>query len=222
MNQVDKTYVIVITGGIATGKSEVSKYLKELGYTVLDSDQIVHEGYKRDTELYKILVSVFSQGILDQNDNIDRQKLGKIVLNDDEELSKLNRLVHKYVVNELISGVDNCKDKYVFLDIPLFFEQKNALESMNLRYDEIWLVYVNIEIQEDRLKQRAMSENKDVNQTLSIIKKQMSIEEKKALADVIIYNEKTIDNLKKEIKLLLKNLEMKISSNSQYTNKNLD
>lgn len=199
MNQNNKPYVIVITGGIASGKTEASKYLRELGYTVLDSDQIVHNGYKKDTELYKSLVSIFSQDILDESQNIDRQRLGKIVLSDDEKLNKLNSIVHKYVVDELISGVDKCKDKLVFLDIPLIFEQKDVLDGMNLSYDEIWLVYVNEETQKKRLIQRAIAENKNVEQTLSIIKKQMPIEEKRRLVDRVINNEGTIEDLRKEI-----------------------
>lgn len=199
MNQNSKPYVIVITGGIASGKTEASKYLRELGYTVLDSDQIVHNGYKKDTELYKSLVSIFSRNILDESQNIDRQRLGKIVLSDDEKLNKLNGIVHKYVIDELISGVDKCTDKLVFLDIPLIFEQKDTLDGMNLSYDEIWLVYVSEETQKKRLMQRAIAENKNVEQTLSIIKKQMPIEEKRRLADRIINNEGTIEDLRKEI-----------------------
>ncbi len=203
MNQNNRVYVIVITGGIASGKTEASRYLRELGYTVLDSDQIVHNGYKKDTELYKSLVSIFSQDILDESQNIDRQRLGKIVLSDDEKLSKLNRIVHKYVIDELISGVDNCTDRLVFLDIPLIFEQKDALDGMNLRYDEIWLVYVSEETQKKRLRQRAIAENKNVEQTLSIMKKQMPIEEKRRLADRVINNEGTIEDLRKEISEIL-------------------
>lgn len=203
MNQNNKVYVIVITGGIASGKTEASKYLRELGYTVLDSDQIVHNGYKKDTELYKSLVSIFSQDILDESQNIDRQRLGKIVLSDDEKLSKLNRIVHKYVIDELISGVDNCTDRLVFLDIPLIFEQKDTLDGMNLSYDEIWLVYVSEETQKKRLMQRAIAENKNVEQTLSIIKKQMPIEEKRRLADRVVNNEGTIEDLRKEIAEIL-------------------
>jgi len=107
MNQNNNPYVIVITGGIATGKSEASKYLRELGYTVLDCDLIVHNGYEKDSDLYKILVDTFSEVILDDDKYIDRQKLGKIVLSDNEKLNRLNSLVHKYVVDELLYGIKN-------------------------------------------------------------------------------------------------------------------
>ena len=199
-------YVVVVTGGIATGKSEAIKYLQELGYTVLDSDKIVHDGYKKDTELYKSLISLFSYDILDENQSIDRQKLGKIVFSDDDKLNLLNNLVHKYVRNVLIDGVNECSDKLIFLDIPLFFEGKTSLEKTGLRYNETWLVYVSEETQKNRLKLRAILENKDVEQTLSIIKKQMPIEEKKLLADRIINNEGSIDDLRREIDTLLKEI----------------
>ncbi len=205
MNRNDnaKPYVIVITGGIATGKSEALRYIRELGYIVLDSDKIVHDGYKKDTELYRALIEIFSQNILDENNNIDRQKLGKIVLADNEKLKLLNNLVHKYVIDILIDGINKCNDDIVFLDIPLFFEAKSSLDNEGLRYNEVWLVYVSEEIQKNRLRQRAIAENKDVELALSIIEKQMPIEEKKLLADKIINNESSVDNLRKEINTLL-------------------
>jgi len=206
MNQNNNPYVIVITGGIATGKSEASKYLRELGYTVLDCDLIVHNGYEKDSDLYKILVDTFSEVILDDDKYIDRQKLGKIVLSDNEKLNKLNSLVHKYVVDELLYGIKNTRDKLIFLDIPLMFEQKEALDNMGLKYDEIWLIYVSEETQKQRLVQRAIKENKDLEQTLTIIKKQMPIEEKKILADKVINNEGSIENLRKDILKLIQNI----------------
>ncbi len=206
MNQNNNPYVIVITGGIATGKSEASKYLRELGYTVLDCDLIVHNGYKKDSDLYKILVDAFSETILDDDKSVDRQKLGKIVLSDNEKLNKLNSLVHKYVVDELLSGIKNTRAEIIFLDIPLMFEQKEALDNMGLKYDEIWLIYVSEEIQKQRLVQRANKENKNLEQTLTIIKKQMPIEEKKILADKVINNEGSIENLRKDILKLIQNI----------------
>ncbi len=206
MNQNNNPYVIVITGGIATGKSEASKYLRELGYTVLDCDLIVHNGYEKDSDLYKILVDTFSEVILDDDKYIDRQKLGKIVLSDNEKLNRLNSLVHKYVVDELLYGIKNTRDKLIFLDIPLIFEQKEALDNMGLKYDEIWLIYVSEETQKQRLVQRANKENKDLEQTLTIIKKQMPIEEKKILADKVINNEGSIENLRKDILKLIQNI----------------
>jgi len=205
MNQ-NNPYVIVITGGIATGKSEASKYLRELGYTVLDCDLIVHNGYEKDSDLYKILVDTFSEVILDAEKYIDRQKLGKIVLSDNEKLNKLNSLVHKYVVDELLYGIKNTSNKLIFLDIPLMFEQKEALDNMGLKYNEIWLIYVSEETQKQRLVQRANKENKDLEQTLTIIKKQMPIEEKKILADKVINNEGSIENLRKDILKLIQNI----------------
>ena len=199
----DKPYVVVVTGGIATGKSEVSKYLTELGYTVLDSDKIVHDGYKKNSELYKSLISMFLYDILDENNDIDRQKLGKIVFSDDKKLSQLNDLVHDYVRKVLINDVKSSNDDIIFLDIPLFFEGKESIEQSGLSYDEIWLVYVNEEIQKDRLKRRAILENKDPEQALSIIQKQMSIEVKILLTDKVINNEGSITELRNQINSLL-------------------
>lgn len=195
----NKKTVIIITGGIATGKSQVTKYLKSLGYSVFDSDKIVHDGYRSKSNLYSNVVNNFGQDIVDEDGFINRKKLAKIVLSNDNSLLKLNSLVHKYVVDELMEGVYNCNDKLVFLDIPLMFEHKRILEDMGLRYDKIWLVYVDKDTQRDRLINRAKLENKDVSQTLKLIDKQISIEDKIIMSDVVIENLGTILELEDKV-----------------------
>ena len=206
MNQNNRPYIIVVTGGIASGKSEASKFLRSIGYTVLDCDFIVHEGYRKKGDLYLSLINEFGNEILDEFNYIDREQLGKIVFSDNKKLIKLNNIVHKYVVDELKKGIEVCKDKVIFLDIPLMFEQQKALNEMGLIYDEIWLIFVNEEIQKYRLTQRAKQDNKNIEETLKIIKKQIPLEEKKLLADKIINNEGTIQELQQEILELIKQI----------------
>ena len=76
--------VIVITGSIGTGKSTAVDIIKEFGFTVLDSDKIVHEGYNIGSELYYKIINHFGEDIL-KGDEIDRQKLGEIVFNNDKK-----------------------------------------------------------------------------------------------------------------------------------------
>lgn len=206
MNQNKKPYVIVITGGIATGKSQASNYIRELGYTLLDCDKIVHDGYNQKGDLYHSLINVFGQSILGDNEYIDTQKLGKIVLANDELLKKLNGIVHKYVTDELLYSINTCNDKLIFLDIPLMFEEKENLVKLGLMYNEIWLIYVSEEIQRQRLVKRATLENKNVEQALRIIDKQMPIERKKQMADKVISNQGTIEELKEQIRIMIENL----------------
>lgn len=210
MMQNKKPQVIIITGSIGTGKSSASNIIKSMGFDVLDADKIVHEGYESKKEINNKVVDYFGSEILNENGSINRQMLGKIVFDDEEKLKKLNEIVHCFVVNELVDGIKNSiklNKKAIFLDIPLFLEGKQNLIDKGLKYDEIWIVYVNSGIQKQRLKQRAIIENKNIDDVLNIIKKQIPIEDKKLLADEIIYNEGTIEELKLEIENLMKKKE---------------
>ena len=166
--------VIVITGSIGTGKSTAVDIIKEFGFTVLDSDKIVHEGYNIGSELYYKIINHFGEDIL-KGDEIDRQKLGEIVFNNDKKLNELNNMVHGYVYDKLKEGIEASKEKVIFLDIPLLFETKDIHEPI---YDEIWLIYVSEETQRKRLMERAIAENKKPEDVLKIINKQISIKEK--------------------------------------------
>ena len=191
--------VIVITGSIGTGKSTAVDIIKEQGFTVLDSDKIVHEGYNIGSELYYKIIAYFGVKIL-KEDIIDRQRLGKIVFNNEEKLHELNNLVHGYVYDKLKEGIEKSGEKVIFLDIPLVLETKDIHEPI---YDEIWLIYVSEETQRKRLKERAIRENKKPEDVLKIIDKQISIEEKVFMVDEVINNEGTIEELKENIKALL-------------------
>lgn len=197
--------VIVITGSIGTGKSTAVNILKSFGFKVLDSDKIVHEGYNKGSELYNKVVKRFGKEILNDDESINRQKLGKIVFNDAESLKSLNEIVHAYVINKLMRGVEEPRDEEViFLDIPLIHENLQIEKEYGLKYDEIWLIYVSLEIQKDRLRQRAIKENKNPDDVLNIINKQIPIDEKVAMSDEVIDNEGTIEELEAKIKELLK------------------
>lgn len=210
MNQNNKPHIIVITGSVATGKSTVTKIVRDLGYEVLDCDQIVHNGYESKSNMYKEVVSLFGDGILKSDESIDREKLGKIVFSDSAKLDKLNSIVHKSVVEQLNDGIDKSTDDIIFLDIPLMIETSKSLVKYGLKYDEIWLVYINPDLQKQRLADRAIKENKDVDETLKIIENQLPIDKKKNYADKIIDNEGTIDDLKQKITQLISDISNKI------------
>ena len=191
--------VIVITGSIGTGKSTAVEIIRDLGFTVLDSDKIVHEGYNAGSELYYKIIGHFGKRVL-KEEKIDRRKLGRIVFNNEEKLNELNNIVHGYVYDKLKEGIENCCNNVIFLDIPLILETKDTHEPI---YDEIWLIYVSEETQRKRLIERALRENKDPEEVLKIIDKQISIEEKVFMVDEVINNEGSVEELKENIKALL-------------------
>ncbi len=86
--------IIGLTGGIGSGKSTVAEILKKLGAVVIDLDRIGHEVLRKDSVVYKKIISVFGEGILNDDGEIDRTKLGKIVFSDEGALQRLNKIVH--------------------------------------------------------------------------------------------------------------------------------
>ena len=86
--------VIGLTGGIGSGKSTVSQFLAELGAVIIDADEVGHEAFKPNTEIWREVIAAFGRQILTPTGDIDRGKLGKIVFNNPESLSRLNQIMH--------------------------------------------------------------------------------------------------------------------------------
>lgn len=200
----NKKRIIIITGGIGTGKSTAVNILKKLGFCVFDSDKIVHEGYNKGEELYEKMVKEFSDRILNEDKTINTQKLARNIFKDEETLKRANQIVHTYVRAKLKNSVDESDEDVIFLDIPLFLEGKKQNNAIEINYDEVWLVYVNETLQKERLEKRAILENKNVEEVLSVIEKQIPIEEKKTMVDEVINNESTTEELFFRITELLK------------------
>ncbi|WP_313341295.1 dephospho-CoA kinase [Sedimentibacter sp.] len=196
--------VIVITGSIGTGKTTAVNIIKSFGFKVIDSDKIVHEGYTVDSLLYNHVTEAFGKQILNEDGTINRHKLGKIVFNDNEKLYILNEIVHSYVLMELNKEINENEDEVIFLDIPLILENIKQNKYYELKFDEIWLIYVSPDVQIERLRKRAIQENKNPDDVLNIIKKQIPIDEKVSMVNEVIDNEGTIEELRIRINELLK------------------
>ena len=192
--------VIGITGGIATGKSTAVEYLKTKGYPIIDSDQIAHQVLESPMILENIK-TIFGEKFF-ENGKLNRKIFSNYVFNDKKELKKLEELVYPFIIGGIHQRIVELKDKFdfIFVDIPLLFEKKNEL---NLTFDSIWLVYTDEFSQIDRMiRDRGLTEE----EAKSRIKAQMSIEGKKQLADVIICNQGSKDELYQNIEIYLKKL----------------
>ena len=180
---------IGLTGGIATGKSTVSRYLNYLGYVVLDSDQFAHEAYQ-DADVYHEIETYFPSCV--SNGMIDRQALGRLVFDDPDQKKKLESIIHPYVKARLHQGIQQHHDQgVIFLDIPLLFEA-----HMENFCDEIWVVNLSWEAQLERLiKRNGLSEA----EALSRMKSQWPLREKCAQADFVIDNNGDLASLYAQI-----------------------
>lgn len=197
--------IIAITGSISTGKSTVSRILKDEGYLVIDADKITHELMKKNNINYRKIVEVFGKNILDENLEIDRKKLGEIVFKSNQNLSKLNSITHPNIFNKMKEIIKNSKTEIIFLDIALLIElidQKSRyLNGLNI--SEIWLVYCDKESQLERLMKRNNLTKKEAQTKIGA---QMDIEAKIKYANFILDNTKDLDYLKLQIMKKLENL----------------
>lgn len=195
-----KSKIIVITGSIATGKSLVSSYLREMGFKIIDADEIAHLLMQSGKTNYNNIVEYFGKGILDSNKIIDNKKLAHIVFNDEKELQVLNNLTHDNIFNKIMNEINNSNEDIIFVDIPLYIEN---IDKNNIPVDEIWLVYTDEKTQLQRLMKR---NNLSQDQALSRIKSQMSIEDKLKFADFVIDNTGNKDDTKRQVKEKLRTL----------------
>lgn len=187
MTHTKNCKIIGLTGGIATGKTTVSKILTGNGYVVIDADILSRSVTKKGEPAFTQIVKEFGENILNEEGSIDRKVLGKIIFSDEKLKLRLNNITHPYIFEEIKKQIiKKCREnKIVFVDIPLLFEEYSKLNEANINFDEIWLVYVEKSSQLNRLMKR---DELNIQEAEKRIGSQMPIEEKLKLADVIINN----------------------------------
>lgn len=192
-----KMTVIGLTGGIASGKSTVAKYLSDQGFVIIDADIASRKAVEVGTEGLAQIKKAFGDQVIQQDGSLDRKALGSIIFNDSSEREKLNKIVHPRVRDIMESKKQNAlmQGKIVVMDIPLLYE--NHLEHT---VDEVWLVYVPLNIQIERLMLRNNLSQKEAQARIA---SQMSLEEKKEKADKVIDNSGSIDALHEQLRCLI-------------------
>ena len=143
--------IIGITGGIASGKSTVTEFLRQKGFQVVDADAVVHQLQKPGGRLYQVLVEHFGEKILLENGELNRPILASLIFSNPEEQEWSKRTQGEIIREELaaLRNQLNQTEALFFMDIPLLFEQNYASW-----FDETWLVYVNRDVQLERLMKR--------------------------------------------------------------------
>ncbi|MFE4350784.1 dephospho-CoA kinase [Peribacillus butanolivorans] len=192
--------IIGITGGIASGKSSVSLYIQELGFTIVDADVASRAVVEPGEEAYHQVVKAFGEDILLVDGNIDRVKLGSIIFHDQEKRLLLNSIVHPAVRNWMRLKTEKALaagEETVFMDIPLLFESK-----LTFMVEKTLLVYVDEHVQLERLMNRNGLSETDA---LARIHSQMPLADKKVLADAVIDNNGNLEETKKQVKTVLCN-----------------
>ena len=188
---------IGITGSIACGKSTVSDYLIAKGYTIIDADKLGHVALTSD-DVKRKLAEKFSDEILENNE-ISREKLGKLVFGNDDNLKILNSIIHPKIKELILKLQEEHKDKnLVFLDIALLYEA-NFVDLV----EKVAVVYVDEDVQLERLMTRnSLSKEEAIKR----IESQMSPREKAALGDFVINNSYSKEDTFQQIDEILEKL----------------
>jgi len=189
--------VIGLTGGIGSGKSTVARYLAELGAVVLDADKVGHAVFQPDTEAWRDVVATFGQQILTSGGEIDRKKLGEIVFNDPEEMSRLNRIMHPRMYDMVVKQIAEYRRQGVDVVV---IEAAILIEAgWTTLVDEVWVAVASEAAVLKRLKEQRQME---AAQTLARIRSQLSSEERVKHADAVINNDGDLDEMKAKVREL--------------------
>lgn len=179
---VEMSFVLGITGGIASGKSTVVDIFKSEGFSVVDADIVAREVVEPNTPGLAQLVKVFGDEILLADERLNRKKLGALIFQDEKKRQLLNETLDPFIRGEIERQAKEAEQssELVVVDIPLLYEGK--YEAM---MNEVAVVYVTPEIQLTRLIAR---NNLSENEALGRINSQLSLEEKKKKADIVFDN----------------------------------
>ncbi|XVF72588.1 hypothetical protein PTKIN_Ptkin12aG0133000 [Pterospermum kingtungense] len=187
-----------LTGGIASGKSTVSSMFKYSQIPVVDADVIARDVLKKGTGGYKKVVAVFGLDILQDDGQVDRLKLGRIVFSDASKRQLLNRLLAPYISSGILFEVLKLwikGHKVIVLDIPLLFEAK-----MDKWTKPIVVVWVDPQTQLQRLIERDNSTEEDARNRINA---QMSLDLKRNQADIVIDNTGSLEDLQERFREVL-------------------
>lgn len=189
--------IIGITGGIASGKSTVTNFLRQKGFEVVDADAVVHQLQKPGGRLFQILVEHFGEKILLEDGELNRPLLASLIFNNSDEREWSKQTQGQIIREELGTLRDKFyeTEELFFMDIPLLFEQDYAAW-----FDETWLVYVSPDVQLKRLMKRNHLSKESAEARLA---SQWSLEEKKKLANHLLDNNGSRDQLLSQVVTLL-------------------
>jgi len=189
--------VIGLTGSIGTGKSEAARYLAQLGAEVIDADQVGHEAYTPQSEAWHNVVGAFGKEILDSNGEVDRKKLGAIVFSNQDQLSRLNQIMHPLMARMVAEEIEDLRGQGVevaVVEAALLFEA--GWDSL---VGEVWVTDSSEDLVIQRLSERNGLTKEEARKRIS---SQMDRSERLSRADLVIDNsgdiaamESTIDEM---------------------------
>lgn len=193
----NKPYIIGLTGGIASGKSTASRFLRDLDVVVIDADAISHKMMQPGGEAVAPVRAAFGDEYINEDGSVNRRALGQLIFSDVQLRRRLEGIVHPLVQRltlELIRQAQELGEKIVVLDVPLLFES-----GMDVLCDETWVIALSPDKQLKRLMER---DNCTQSAAMERINAQMPQAEKMQRATVVIENDRTEEKFLNELKNL--------------------
>ena len=181
--------IIGLTGGIGSGKSAAADFFQNEGISVIDTDQLARKVIEKDTPGYSKVVDSFGTNILDNNDSIDRAKLREEVFHDDEKREILESITHPLVRELMVQKISSSTSPYTIIMVPLIFETNSAKN-----YDRVLVIDCDVEIQ---LKRAMARDENSADLIQKIIDSQCSRSERLSIANDVIPNNHSIEDLQK-------------------------
>ena len=182
--------IVGLTGGISSGKSTVSSYFKQLEIPVIDADEVARKVVEPNSQGAIEIRKAFGSDVFEEDGSLNRQKLGALIFSNAENRQKLDDLLQPLIKIMILDEIEEYRQKgetMIVLDLPLLFEKQ--YEEL---CEEIIVVYIPRELQLERLMRRNQYTKQEA---LSRIDSQLSIEEKRKRATVLLDNQGTIQQL---------------------------
>ena len=193
---------IGLTGGIGSGKSEVSSFLQSWGAYIFDADKEAKSIINNNLDAQKEIIKKFGSDVIDPNQTINRQKLARIAFQDEFHQQTLNAIVHPYVFKKINSSFEKIKiennHNCFVVDAALIYES-----GANTHMDYVIVVSSLISYRTERVMSRSYITREDFLKRVSL---QWSEEDKENMADYIIQNNSDLQSLEKEAKKIFNTL----------------
>lgn len=186
--------IVGLTGGISSGKSTVSSYLKQLKIPVIDADEVARKVVEPNSQGAREIRKAFGSDVFEEDGSLNRQKLGALIFSNTENRQKLDDLLQPLIKIMILDEIEEYRQKgetMIVLDLPLLFEKH--YEKL---CEEIIVVYIPKELQLERLMKRNQYTKQEA---LSRIDSQLSIEEKRKRATVLLDNQGTVQQLYQQV-----------------------
>jgi len=194
--------LVGLTGGMGSGKTTVAKYFKALGAYVLDADEICRSLVEPEKPAWREIIDLLGNGILRDDQTLDRRKIADIVFNDPEKKKALETILHPRVMAE-----EQAVYKDILQDDPgalVIIDAALLIESENYRkVDKVIVIACDEETQLHRIMAKNMFSRKDAQNRLRL---QMPLEEKIKFADYVLHNDSGLSELKKKVESLFHQL----------------